>query len=64
VYRSIPHSFWWAIVTLTTVGYGDAVPITLGGRIFASLFILIGMISIAALTGLVASALTQIRKGE
>ena len=34
---------WWAIVSLTTVGYGDVVPVTLGGRVFTAIVLLIGM---------------------
>ncbi len=33
-FASVFHSLWWAIVTLTTVGYGDVFPITIGGRVF------------------------------
>ena len=47
------------IATLTTVGYGDVYPITLGGKIFSSIIILIGIGIIAIPTGLIASAITQ-----
>jgi len=57
VFSSVPTSFWWAVVTLTTVGYGDIVPITVGGRIFASVAILVGMAIFAVPAGILASAL-------
>jgi voltage-gated potassium channel len=61
-FGSIFHCFWWAIVTLTTVGYGDTYPITVGGRIFTSLVLLAGIGIITVPTGLFASALTSTRE--
>ena len=58
-FGTIFDSFWWAIVTLTTVGYGDVVPITLGGRLFTMAFLLLGVGMIAAPTGLMASAVSR-----
>ncbi len=58
-FGSVFHCMWWAIVTLTTVGYGDAYPITVGGRIFTSLVLLTGLGLIAIPSGLFASALTK-----
>jgi len=55
---------WWAVVTLTTVGYGDVYPVTVGGRMFTSLVLLIGIGIIAVSTGLFASALTRTRKRD
>ena len=63
-FKSIFHCLWWAIVTLTTVGYGDVYPITTGGKIFTSIIALIGIGVVAVPTGLVASALTKAIKDE
>ena len=63
-FKSIFHCLWWAIVTLTTVGYGDVYPITIGGKIFTSIIALIGIGVVAVPTGLVASALTKAIKDE
>ena len=59
VFKSVFHSLWWAIATLTTVGYGDIYPITAGGKIFTSIMLLIGLGIVAVPTGLIASALTK-----
>ena len=59
-FGSIFHCLWWATVTLTSVGYGDAYPITIGGKIFTSIIIIIGIGIIAVPTGLIASAMTKI----
>ncbi len=64
VFKSVFHSLWWAIVTLTTVGYGDVYPITVGGRIFTFFILLIGVGVVTIPAGLVASALAKARQIE
>ena len=58
-FKSVFHSLWWAVITLTTVGYGDVYPITVGGRIFTFIVLMIGLGILAVPTGLIASALTK-----
>lgn len=60
-FASVFHSLWWAVTTLTTVGYGDTYPITTGGRIFTFFILLIGLGIVAVPTGLFASALSKAR---
>lgn len=63
-FKSIFHSLWWAVTTLTTVGYGDMYPITAGGRLFTFFVLMIGLGIVAVPTGLVASALSQVREED
>ena len=63
-FASIPRALWWAIATLTTVGYGDVYPITLGGRLFTSVVLLLGLGFVAVPTGLLAGALSRAREQE
>ena len=56
VFTSIPGCMWWAIVTMTTVGYGDAFPITVLGKVFASVVMVIGICLIAVPTGLLSAS--------
>lgn len=62
VFTSIFESLWWAVSTLTTVGYGDIYPITVGGKIFTSLILMIGIGIVAVPTGILASALAKTRE--
>jgi voltage-gated potassium channel len=55
-FGTIPDAMWWAIVTLATIGYGDVVPVTLLGRVVASVTIFFGMIMVALPIGIVATA--------
>jgi len=58
-FGTIPDAMWWAIVTLGTIGYGDVVPVTLLGRIVASITIFIGLIMVALPIGIVATAFAE-----
>jgi voltage-gated potassium channel len=55
-FGTILDAMWWAIVTLGTVGYGDAVPITAAGRLVAGLTIFVGLLMVALPVGIVATA--------
>lgn len=63
-FASIFHSMWWAVATLTTVGYGDIYPITSGGKIFSSIVIFIGLGLVAVPTGLITSAFSKAMRQE
>lgn len=59
---SIPQCLWWAVTSLTTVGYGDAYPITVGGKLFTFVILAVGLATVAVPSGIMASALTHARK--
>lgn len=63
-FSSIFDSLWWSIVTLTTVGYGDVYPITVGGRVFTFIILLIGLGIVAIPTGIISSSLTKVVEPE
>lgn len=64
VFRSIFDSLWWAVATLTTVGYGDIYPITTGGRLFTFLVLMLGLGLVAVPTGIIASSLSAVRRQQ
>jgi voltage-gated potassium channel len=55
-FPNIVGAFWWAVTTLTTVGYGDVYPITVIGKVIASLMALLGIAVVALPTGIISSA--------
>lgn len=64
-FASIPRALWWAIVTLTTVGYGDVYPVTALGRVFAAIISLAGIGVVALPAGVFASAFSdELRERE
>lgn len=63
-FKSVFHCLWWAVATLTTVGYGDIFPITAGGRVFTFFVLMIGLGVVAVPAGLVASALSKARSED
>lgn len=57
-------SFWWAGVTLTTIGYGDKAPVTVGGRVVALLWMLVAIGLISSLTATITSVVSQDTTGQ
>ena len=58
-FGTIPDAMWWAIVTLSTIGYGDVVPITAAGRLVAAATGITGLIMVALPIGIIASAFAR-----
>lgn len=58
-FGSIPASMWWAFSTLTTVGYGDVTPITVGGKVFGAMITVVGVGMVALPTSILASGYGQ-----
>jgi voltage-gated potassium channel len=64
-FHSIGLAYWWAVTTVTTVGYGDTVPKSPEGRVVAAMLMLTGLSLIPTLTGvIVATLLAKYRQGE
>ena len=58
-FATLPDSLWWAVVTLTTTGYGDAVPVTLPGRLIASIVMICGLGVFGMLAGILATGFVE-----
>lgn len=58
-FGSIPAAAWWALATLTTVGYGDVVPVTLAGRLFGGLIMIFGLGMFALPIAIIATGFSQ-----
>jgi voltage-gated potassium channel len=59
VFGSIPDALWWAVVTLTTTGYGDVVPHTVGGKMVGSVVMVSGIVVLALMTGILATGFAE-----
>ena len=63
-FTSIPRSIYWAIVTITTVGYGDITPSSAFGQLISSVLMIMGYAVIAVPTGIVSVELAQAKKDD
>ena len=63
-FSSIPSTMWWSVATLTTVGYGDVVPITTAGRVLGAIISLLGIAFFALPAGILASGFSHVMSGE
>jgi voltage-gated potassium channel len=63
-FSSIPQSMWWAVTTLSTVGYGDTYPITEGGRVFGAVLAILGIGVFGVPAGIIASGFVSKLEGE
>lgn len=58
-FASLPHALWWGASTLTTVGYGDVVPLSPVGKVFGAIIMLLGIGTFALPAGILAAAFTE-----
>ena len=58
-FGSIPQTLWWSVITLTTVGYGDVYPITTMGQFIGSITAVLGVCTVALLTGIIAASFSN-----
>jgi voltage-gated potassium channel len=58
-FSSIPASMWWAVITLTTIGYGDAYPVTAIGRIIGGMIAVMGIGIVALPTAIIATGFSE-----
>lgn len=63
-FTTIFDALWWSVATVTTVGYGDIYPITLGGRLFTFVILIASLGLVAIPTGIFASALHSVRESN
>ncbi len=63
-FASVFHAFWWALATLTTVGYGDVYPVTAGGKVFTFFTLMVGLGVFAVPTGLITMAIVNTREAD
>ena len=59
-FPDIPTTMWWAVITLTTVGYGDVYPVTVLGRLFAALIAMFGIGMVALPTGIIGAGFVEV----
>lgn len=59
-FGSVFQSMWWSVATLTTVGYGDVYPITVGGKIFTTFILILGLGIVGVPAGIIAAAFTEL----
>jgi voltage-gated potassium channel len=60
IFSSIKESFWWAVSSLTGVGFEEKYPITLGGKIFGTIISLIGIGIVAVPTGIISASFVEV----